>query len=91
MTRLLAAYAAGDPAAYPVKDASQPLPIQVIGVGLVLDGAGRVLIDQRLEEGLLGGFGSSPAASRSLASRSRSRFAASCARNWRLRWRWARS
>ncbi len=51
-----AAYAAGDPAAYPVKDASQPLPIQVIGVGVVLDGAGRVLIDQRLEEGLLGGL-----------------------------------
>lgn len=29
---------------------------QVIGVGLVFDGYGRVLIDQRLEEGLLGGM-----------------------------------
>ncbi len=51
-----AAYAAGVPAAYPVKDAPRPLPFQVIGVGVVLDGAGRVLIDQRLNEGLLGGL-----------------------------------
>ena len=51
-----AAYAAGDPVRYPVKEASTPPPIQVIGVGLVFDGAGRVLIDQRLEEGLLGGM-----------------------------------
>ncbi|CAK6702039.1 Adenine DNA glycosylase [Synechococcus sp. CBW1107] len=51
-----AAYAAGDPARYPVKDAARPLPFQVIGVGVVLDPAGRVLIDQRLNEGLLGGL-----------------------------------
>ena len=51
-----AAYAAGDPARYPVKDASRELPFQVIGVGVVLDDAGRVLIDQRLNEGLLGGL-----------------------------------
>ncbi|MDM7936630.1 MAG: 8-oxo-dGTP diphosphatase MutT [Cyanobium sp. CZS 48M] len=51
-----AAYAAGDPTRFPVKDASSPLPFQVIGVGVVLDGAHRVLIDQRLEEGLLGGL-----------------------------------
>ena len=51
-----AAYAAGDPARYPVKDAPRPLPFQVIGVGVVLDPAGRVLIDQRLNEGLLGGL-----------------------------------
>ena len=51
-----AAYAAGDPAAYPVKDAPRELPFQVIGVGVVLDQAGRVLIDQRLNEGLLGGL-----------------------------------
>ncbi|TVS04739.1 MAG: 8-oxo-dGTP diphosphatase MutT [Cyanobium sp. PLM2.Bin73] len=51
-----AAYAAGDPAAYPVKDAPRPLPFQVIGVGVVLNGAGEVLIDQRLNEGLLGGL-----------------------------------
>lgn len=51
-----AAYAAGHPAAYPVKDAPRPLPFQVIGVGVVLNDAGEVLIDQRLDEGLLGGL-----------------------------------
>jgi A/G-specific adenine glycosylase len=51
-----AAYAAGDPARYPVKEAPRSLPFQVIGVGVVLDGAGRVLIDQRRPEGLLGGL-----------------------------------
>jgi A/G-specific adenine glycosylase len=50
------AYAAGDPAAYPVKDAPRELPFQVIGVGVVLNAAGEVLIDQRLNEGLLGGL-----------------------------------
>ena len=33
------------------------LPFQVIGVGVVLNAAGEVLIDQRLEQGLLGGCG----------------------------------
>ena len=51
-----AAYAAGDAARYPVKDATKTLPFQVIGVGVVLDPGGRVLIDQRLNEGLLGGL-----------------------------------
>jgi A/G-specific adenine glycosylase len=51
-----AAYAAGDPLRHPVKEAPRSVPFQVIGVGVVLDGAGRVLIDQRLEEGLLGGL-----------------------------------
>ena len=51
-----AAYASGDPAAYPVKDAPRELPFQVIGVGVVLNDAGEVLIDQRLNEGLLGGL-----------------------------------
>jgi A/G-specific adenine glycosylase len=51
-----AAYAAGHPARYPVKDAPRSLSFQVIGVGVVLDGDGRVLIDQRLNEGLLGGL-----------------------------------
>jgi A/G-specific adenine glycosylase len=51
-----AAYAAGDPAAYPVKDAPRALPFQVIGVGVVRNAAGEVLIDQRLNEGLLGGL-----------------------------------
>ena len=51
-----AAYAAGDPTRWPVSDARKPLPFQVIGVGVVLNAAGEVLIDQRLEEGLLGGL-----------------------------------
>ena len=51
-----AAYAAGDPTAYPVKDAPRELPFQVIGVGVVRNAAGEVLIDQRLNEGLLGGL-----------------------------------
>ena len=51
-----AAYAAGDPCRWPVTDAPKSLPFQVIGVGVVLNAAGEVLIDQRLEEGLLGGM-----------------------------------
>jgi len=51
-----AAYAAGTPTAYPVKDAPRELPFQVIGVGVVFNDRGQVLIDQRLEEGLLGGL-----------------------------------
>ena len=51
-----AAYAAGDPGRFPVKDTPPPVPFQVIGVGVVLDAAGRVLIDQRLPEGPLGGL-----------------------------------
>ena len=51
-----AAYAAGDPCCWPVTDASKPVPFQVIGVGVVLNADGEVLIDQRLEEGLLGGM-----------------------------------
>ncbi|WP_353617956.1 8-oxo-dGTP diphosphatase MutT [Synechococcus sp. CCY 0621] len=51
-----AAYAAGDPGRFPVKDTTTPIPFQVIGVGVVRDGQGRVLIDQRLQEGLLGGL-----------------------------------
>ena len=54
--RACAAYAAGSPADYPVKEAPRELPFQVIGVGVVLNQAGEVLIDQRLNEGLLGGM-----------------------------------
>jgi len=51
-----AAYAAGTPDAYPVTDTPRELPFQVIGVGVVLNSAGQVLVDQRLNEGLLGGL-----------------------------------
>ena len=37
-------------------DPPSELPFQVIGVGVVRNGAGEVLIDQRLNEGLLGGL-----------------------------------
>ncbi len=39
-----------------MKDARKPILSQVIGVGIVLNQAGEVLIDQRLNEGLLGGM-----------------------------------
>jgi A/G-specific adenine glycosylase len=39
-----------------VSEERKPVPHQVIGVGVVLNSAGEVLIDQRLEEGLLGGL-----------------------------------
>jgi mutator protein MutT len=51
-----AAYASGDPCRWPVTEAPKPLPFHVIGVGVVLNTAGEVLIDQRLEQGLLGGM-----------------------------------
>ena len=50
---LLTLLAKGD---YPVKDVSRAVPFQVIGVGVVINPAGEVLIDQ-LDEGLLGGLG----------------------------------
>jgi len=56
LERSCAAYAAGAPTQSPVKDASKPIPSQVIGVGIVLNDVGEVLIDQRLNEGLLGGM-----------------------------------
>ena len=51
-----AAYAAKNPCRWPVSESSKPLPFQVIGVGVVRNAEGAVLIDQRLEEGLLGGM-----------------------------------
>ncbi|ABI47191.1 8-oxo-dGTP diphosphatase MutT [Synechococcus sp. CC9311] len=50
------AYAACDVERYPVKDTPRAVPFQVIGVGVVLNDSGEVLIDQRLNEGLLGGL-----------------------------------
>ena len=54
--RHCAAYAAGEPSRCPVSEERKPVPFQVIGVGVVLNADGEVLIDQRLEEGLLGGL-----------------------------------
>ena len=51
-----AAYAAGDPTRWPIVEVSKPLPFNVIGVGVVINKEEAVLIDQRLEEGPLGGL-----------------------------------
>jgi A/G-specific adenine glycosylase len=51
-----AAYDSGDPSGWPVVEERKPLPFQVIGIGVVINAVGDVLIDQRLEEGLLGGM-----------------------------------
>ncbi|MDA7433686.1 8-oxo-dGTP diphosphatase MutT [Synechococcus sp. AH-601-P18] len=51
-----AAYASGDPSDWPVVEERKALPFQVIGIGVVINAAGEALIDQRLEEGLLGGM-----------------------------------
>jgi len=50
------AYASKQTTKFPVKDSSRPLPLQVIGVGVVFNSVGQVLIDQRLNKGLLGGM-----------------------------------
>jgi A/G-specific adenine glycosylase len=50
-----AAYAAGDPQAYPVRDARREVPRERIAVGVVSDGD-RVLITRRAEKGMLGGL-----------------------------------
>ena len=41
---------------FPVKRSNATLPYEVIGIGIVLNIDGKVLIDQRLDEGLLGGM-----------------------------------
>jgi len=45
-----------DPKDFPMKAVSKPLPFEVIGLGVVTNAAGEVLIDQRLNKGLLGGM-----------------------------------
>ena len=41
---------------FPVKGSSKSLPCEVIGIGIVFNKEGKVLIDQRLDNGLLGGM-----------------------------------
>ena len=50
------AYEEGDPEQYPVTPESKPVPHHDVAVGLVFDGAGRLLIQQRPEDGMLGGL-----------------------------------
>ncbi len=40
----------------PVKDTKKKIPYQVIGVAVIFNSKGHILIDQRLNEGLLGGL-----------------------------------
>ncbi len=51
-----AAYAEGNPEAYPVKKKKTPVPHYDVAVGLVHDAEGRLLIQRRPEDGLLGGL-----------------------------------
>ena len=50
------AYASGNPTQFPVKNAKKTIPFEVIGIGIVVNSDGMVLIDQRHDEGLLGGM-----------------------------------
>ncbi len=50
------AYSLGKVHHYPVRPMSKPLPFEVIGVGVVLNPLGKVVIDQRKNEGPLGGL-----------------------------------
>ncbi len=45
-----------DPSRIPVKTNSKPLPKEVIGIGIVCDSSGKILIDKRLNNGVLGGL-----------------------------------
>ena len=50
------AYFIKKPTAFPVKEYKKQIPIQVIGVGIIFNDIGEVLIDQRCNDGLLGGL-----------------------------------
>ena len=56
MTSPLFEYAVGNASCLPVSIDRKPLPFHVIGVGVVINSLGKVLIDQRLEGDLLGGL-----------------------------------
>ncbi len=50
------AYSIKKPTSYPVKDRTKALSVQTIGIGIVFNREGEILIDQRLDKGLLGGM-----------------------------------
>ena len=56
LREVCAAYAAGDPEAFPVVPKRKPVPHRSVAVGLVRNGEGRYLIQRRPEDGLLGGL-----------------------------------
>lgn len=51
-----AAFASGEPEAFPVVSKRKAVPHHTIAVGLVMDDAGRVLIQKRPEDAMLGGL-----------------------------------
>jgi len=67
------------------------LPFQVIGVGVVLDAGGRVLIDQRLDVGLLGGLWEFPGGKQEAGEAITATIGRSWPRSWGSRWRSAKS
>ena len=51
-----AAYASGEPEAFPVSAKARPVPHHTVVIGLVKDAQGRLLIQRRPEDALLGGL-----------------------------------
>ena len=50
------AYNLGTQLELPMREASRPIPHKIIGVAVIRDEAGKILIDRRKQEGLLGGL-----------------------------------
>nr|WP_320668383.1 8-oxo-dGTP diphosphatase MutT [Prochlorococcus sp. MIT 1307] len=60
------AYSSRQTQKFPVKAASRPLPFQVIGIGVVFNDFGEVLIDQRLDGVSMGGMWEFPGGKKEL-------------------------
>ena len=50
------AYSIGQQMKFPVKEPKKKVPFEIIGVGIIFNQIGQVLIDQRIDNGLLGGL-----------------------------------
>ncbi len=59
-----AAFAGGNPEAFPVASKKKPIPHYEIAVGVVFDSSGRVLIQKRPEDAMLGGLWEFPGGKR---------------------------